>query len=278
MKNKIRISICDENGEYRNLFKLITYKSGGFAFILPRLIDTNLGRLEKTIVTYKNMGTHLDIRRDKAEQYGANDIVKFSYHPDGFVQFSSTTNNRIISGRNSDGTPKGLGVISWPLSDPIGTGPSMTISFWGLDKFIKEPVSKVDKRYVFDIREATIHPKAKFRKNDKIAFAMAMYIIPNSLGGNIIVDKDGKKTAHIAMMQGLPDGTAFMRLRELVRIIDIPSQDYRIGISWFIIPDKFKSEGGYRFLGPTDGKRGLVATYPADYQRKLKMKDLSWNS
>lgn len=277
MSEKINILVLDEIGEYRKLFKLIPYTSGGFALILPRILDTKLGRLEKTIVDYKNMGNHLDIKRDKNEQYSAKDIVKFSYHSDGFVQFSSTTNSQIISGRNSDGTPKGLGVISWPLSDPIGTGPSMTISFWGLDKFEKNTSIKINERYVFDIGEAVIHPKATFKRNDEIAFAMAMYIIPNPIKGNVIIDKKGKKTAHLAMMQELPDGTAFMRLRELIRIIDIPNQDYSIGVSWFIIPNKFESESGYKFFGPTDGKRGLVASYPADYQAELKMKDLSWN-
>lgn len=277
MNEKINILVSDENGDYRKIFKLIPYTSGGFALILPKVIDTKLGRLEKTIVTYKNMGTHLDIKRDRTEQYSAKDIVKFSYHPDGFVQFSSTTNNQITSGRNPDGTPKGLGIISWPLSDPIGTGPSMTISFWGLGKFAKEIATKIDKQYVFDIGEAVIHPKSKFKLKDEIAFAMAMYIIPNSIGGDITVDKDGKKTSHIAMMQRLSDGTAFMRLRELIRIINLPNQDYRIGISWFIIPNKFGSVSGYKFFGPTDGKRGLVASYPADYEEELKMKDLSWN-
>ena len=135
--NKINISVLDKNGDYRKLFKLIPYNSGGFALILPRLLDIQVGRLEKTTVTYKNMGTHLNIKRDKSEQYSTKDVVKFSYHPDGFVQFFSATNNQIISGRNTNGTPKGLGVMSWPLSNPIETGPSITISFWGLEKFIK---------------------------------------------------------------------------------------------------------------------------------------------
>lgn len=275
---KIHISILDETNEHRSLLKIIPYGSGGFALILPSLIGLQVGRLEKTVVTYKRYGTHLDIKRDESEQYSARDIVKFSYHPDGFVQFSSATNNRIVSGRNSDGTAKGLGVVSWPLNNPISTGPSMSITFWGLDKFVEEMPTKVDNSFVFEIKEAVKHPKATFSECDLLAYAMAMYIIPNSLDGNI-VDTKGRKIAHLAMMQGLPDGSAFMRLREEVRIIEIPSQDYRIGISWFSLPKEARSDFGYMFSGPTDGKRGLVASYPAiDYGEKLLMKDdLSFN-
>jgi hypothetical protein len=275
--DKINISVLDETNEYRKLFKVVPYSSGGFALVLPRLVDLQTGRLEKTLVTYKRYGTHLDIKRDESQQYSASDIVKFSYHPDGFVQFSSATNSRITSGRNPDGTPKGLGLLSWPLNNPISTGPSMTITLWGLDKFAKELPTKVDKRFVFETKEAVKHQKAIFVKDDQTAYAMALYIIPNSISGNVI-DKDGKKTANLAMMQALPDGSSFMRLRELVRIIEIPRQSYRIAISWFFIPKKSQSDSGYIFFGPTDGKRGLVASYPAvDYGKKLLMKDLTFN-
>lgn len=275
---KINITVLDETGEYRKLFKIIPYSSGGFAIVLPRFVDSQTGRLEKTLVTYENFGTHIETKRDESEQYSARDIVKFSYHPDGFVQFSSATNNRIVSGRNSDGTAKGLGVVSWPLSNPISTGPSMSITLWGLDKFVKEIPTKVDSRFVFETKETVKHPKAIYSKDDQMSYAMALYIIPNLLSGNII-DKNGKETAYLSMTQGLPDGSAFMRLREEIRIIEIPNQDYRIGISWFYIPKKAQSDFGYMFFGPTDGKRGLVASYPAiDYGEKLLMKDLAFNA
>lgn len=274
---KIYISILDETNKYRSLFKIVPYSSGGFALILPRLIGSQTGRLEKTLVTYENMGTHIETKRDEYEQYSANDIVKFSYHADGFVQFSSTTNNKIVSGINPDGTPKGLGVLSWPLNNPISTGPSMSMTIWGLDKLPEETENKVDKQYLFEVGKASPHPKATYKRNDELAFAMAMYIIPNSIKGDIH-EIDGKKLSHLAMMQQFPDGNSFMRLREQVTIIEIPNQSYRIGISWFFIPKKSESAFGYMFFGPTDGKRGLVASYPAkDYGDKLSMKDIGFN-
>jgi len=273
----MNVTVLDETYTYRKLFKIIPYRSGGFGLILPRLTGSHMGRLEKTLVGYENFGTHLEIMRDESEQYSADDIVKFSYHPDGFVQFSSVTNNKIISGRNSDGIPKGLGVLSWPLDNPISTGPSMTITFWGLSKLIEEKENKVDKQYLFEVGKAVPHPMAVFDKHDELAFAMAMYIIPNSIKGDES-EVEGKKLSNLAMMQQLPDGSSFMRLREQVTIVEMPSQDYRIGISWFFIPKESESEFGYVFFGPTDGKSGLAASYPAvDYGDKLLMKDIRFN-
>ena len=273
----MNITVLDETGTYREFFKIVPFKAGGFCIILPRFIGSHAGRLEKTLVTYENLATHIETRRDETEQYSAKDIVKFSYHADGFVQFSSATNSRIVSGRNPDGTPKGLGVLSWPLNNPISTGPSMSMTIWGLDKLPEEKTEKVDKRYLFEVRRAVPHPKATYKRSDELSFAIAMYIIPNSIKGDVR-EVNGKKLSNIAMMQQLPDGTAFMRLREEVTIIEIPNQEYRIGISWFFIPKKSNSKFGYMFFGPTDGNRGLVATYPAvDYGDKLLMKDIGFN-
>ena len=68
--------------------------------------------------------------------FTVEDRAKLSYHTDGFVQFSSENPGRIISGRDiSSGEPKGLGVISHPLTNPIWTGASASITAWGLDDF-----------------------------------------------------------------------------------------------------------------------------------------------
>jgi hypothetical protein len=274
--NDINISVLDESSNHVALLKIIPYGDGGFGVILPRLVDSQTGRLEKTFVNYQDYGTQIKVNRDEAEQYSAKDIVKFSYHSDGFVQFSSTTNNKIVSGRNPDGTPKGLGLVSWPLNDPISTGPSMTFSFCGLSGFRPVKASNIDDRYTFETKTAIAHPKATFRDGDGNAYGMAVYILLDPVKGEVI-DIDGRKYAHMAMVQNSEDGTSFVRLRELVRIIELPGKDFKIGISWFRLPNRFEVSAGYIFLGPTDGKRGLVASYPAvDHGPKLLMKDLEY--
>lgn len=276
MSADINISVIDNANRAISLFKMLPYKSGGFGVVLPRLNERQIGRLEKTFVDYTNYGTYIKVKRDETQQYSASDIVKFSYHPDGFVQFSSATNDRIVSGRYEDGTPKGLGLISWPLSDPIVTGPSMTVSFHGLEGFAEAKPSRVDSRYAFETNTAPLHPKTKLGDGDRCAYAMAIYVVPNTVKGEVI-EINGRKHAYMSMMQTLPDHSAFMRRRELIRIIEMSNQAFRLGISWFSIPDRFEDGAGYVFLGPTDGKRGLMASCPAvDYSPKLRMKDLSY--
>jgi hypothetical protein len=51
--------------------------------------------------------------------------LKISHHPDGFLQFSG---EGIVSGRDDQGRPKGLGIFSWPLPRPT-SGPSFQIAF-----------------------------------------------------------------------------------------------------------------------------------------------------
>jgi hypothetical protein len=50
--------------------------------------------------------------------------IKFSHHPDGFIQFSG---EGVVSGRNPDGSPKGLGLYSWPLKNPTA-GPACGVT------------------------------------------------------------------------------------------------------------------------------------------------------
>lgn len=58
--------------------------------------------------------------------------LKLSHHPDGFAQFSG---DGIVSGRNEQGQPKGIGIMSFPLSRPPRTGPSFSCTVLGLEGF-----------------------------------------------------------------------------------------------------------------------------------------------
>jgi hypothetical protein len=58
--------------------------------------------------------------------------LKLSHHPDGFAQFSG---EGIISGRDANGRPKGIGIMSFPLTLPPRTGPSFACAILGLEDF-----------------------------------------------------------------------------------------------------------------------------------------------
>lgn len=58
--------------------------------------------------------------------------LKLSHHPDGFAQFSG---EGIVSGRYENGDPKGIGIMSFPLSDPPRTGGSFACAILGLEEY-----------------------------------------------------------------------------------------------------------------------------------------------
>jgi hypothetical protein len=51
--------------------------------------------------------------------------LKISHHLDGFLQFSG---EGIRSGRDANGRPRGIGIMSWPLREPT-SGPSFQLAF-----------------------------------------------------------------------------------------------------------------------------------------------------
>lgn len=51
--------------------------------------------------------------------------LKIAHHVDGFLQFSG---EGFRSGRDHNGRPKGMGIMSWPLNNPT-SGPSFQLSF-----------------------------------------------------------------------------------------------------------------------------------------------------
>jgi hypothetical protein len=53
---------------------------------------------------------------DLAEAKRADKEIKFTHHPDGFIQFSGAN---VVSGKDEDGGIRGVGTMSWPLWDPV---------------------------------------------------------------------------------------------------------------------------------------------------------------
>ncbi len=67
--------------------------------------------------------------------------LKLSHHPDGLIQFSG---QGIVSGLDEQGQIKGMGVRSWPLTQPP-RGPAFIIGMRGVEHFqVAEKASKGD--------------------------------------------------------------------------------------------------------------------------------------
>lgn len=110
----------------------------------------NKGFLFKCPIYYKPMNQLYGIPYDSFLDAGGveDKRVKLSHHKSGFIQFSG---DGILSGREENGDPKGIGVQSWPLDTPA-TGPSFGITFWGLSDFqLATPKDQAKLGIVFDL-------------------------------------------------------------------------------------------------------------------------------
>jgi hypothetical protein len=110
------------------------YKTGGLAALTP-YHPARSGFLAKLAMDYNHIGVMLS-PFSEAMAFSANDRVKLSYHADGFAQFSGEVNGNIISGRDpTTGEPKGLGLMTQPISSPLTSGPTFAVTVWGLNEF-----------------------------------------------------------------------------------------------------------------------------------------------
>jgi hypothetical protein len=121
----------------RKITKIVPYgkKDGGFAVLSPYHSSRQgflcslktRGFVEETTIPW--VDTH---------PFTFDGQVKLSFHGDGFVQFSSVEGATIRSGRDPvTKQPKGVGVKSRPLSNPVTSGPTFGVQVWGLHEFDK---------------------------------------------------------------------------------------------------------------------------------------------
>src|ERR1051326_3354577 len=132
----------------RKLTKIVGYGAQGFAVVTP-YHTARSGFLGKMPVDYNKIGP-MKVPYDDIVGFTAESRVKLSYHPDGFVQFSGEAQGTVISGRDSkSGEPKGIGLMSQPLTSPIRSGPTFGITAWGLQDFAALDAPQSDSVVVF---------------------------------------------------------------------------------------------------------------------------------
>lgn len=126
MRSNKTTLIFQKNERQLKLFKLIFHADGSY-FVTAPYHKENSAFVFKAIVDYRKntQSTPLDEMIDKMELDDEKLALKISHHPDGFLQFSGTN---IRSGREANGTPKGMGIQSWNHDNPPhGPAFSMTI-------------------------------------------------------------------------------------------------------------------------------------------------------
>jgi hypothetical protein len=197
---------------------------------------------------------------EEVEGFTADSRAKLSYHADGFVQFSSEMQGQIISGRDPEtGEPKGLGLMSHPLSSPIWSGPSVIVSAWGLEDF--EPLTSPKGSIVFRSRDCYFRACEPSQANGWLLsiFVFRTGTIPpcQYVDGDLVCD------VAIERISGPLLGV--MRLR----VVRLQSENVLLGLAMNRATLSFPDKSGWTINGPGDYnvvKKGhvLFACYPRD--------------
>lgn len=124
--------LVERAGTLHKLCKLIYGRDGTYMVTCPYHPEKRALLLKSTI--------NYDVNRDFIPFDAALELavlqdderrLKLSHHPDGFLQFSG---DGVVSGRDENGQPKGIGIQSWPLTMPV-SGPSFAFVFRGVEAF-----------------------------------------------------------------------------------------------------------------------------------------------
>jgi len=245
--------ICiKENGlPEKKLTRVLPYtnEDGGFALAVPYHKEKR-GHLAKHRLQYEYREFHSPL--SEWVEYSASDKVKLSIHLTGFVQFSSATNTKIVSGIDpATNQPRGLGLLGPPIP-PNFRGPLCGLVAWGLDDFEDFTSSSGEKVLFTD-------PDLYFRRctpgNHNGVFVEFFLLPVMSWSG--VRRRDG----NLMLDMVFPDFDAAFGVVSL-RILPLPGQPFILGVTTSRIKVGFDSSSGFQLNSPSANGEALMASYP----------------
>jgi hypothetical protein len=241
----------------RKITKIQPYRKGGFAILMPYHRERR-GYLAKHPVDYNSrVGGFF---REDTTEYSAQDRVKLSIHPDGFVQFSGESAGRILSGRDSrTGAPKGLGLISQPFGAPIRTGPTFGITLWGLDDF--EPLKTSERVNSIVFSEEDFYYRDS-TPDDWSAYLIEGFVFPLLFWGAVRKRAGGLTLTLAHPYFEVPGGV------HEFRVIPLPEQSVFLGLLASRLDGGTPlTPSGFILSGPSEFRRAdaLMAMYPSPW-------------
>lgn len=251
-----KYTVIYDMGVSRHKLLKVMLRSDGSYFATCPYHRSDRVLLSKRIINYANperrsgeQPLELAVLEDDAHR------LKLSHHPDGFVQFSG---HGIKSGRNPDGSPKGIGLGSFPLSRPTA-GPAFGLTVINPSAF-REAGPSQSTDVVFAQSEL-------FRaKEDNGLIVESYYIAPE--WRRFVKLRGGLPTILLRHPSG-----AFLELR----VCSPPGNDWRtgfLGIDLWPAPARLgPGDSGFAMSSPTGKLRfndhgelegeALAATFPA---------------
>ena len=172
-----RTVICIKEAD--RIYKVISVsatKDGSLNIFFPYCKEKNAHIIQHTH-KYKG-GTSVIEMSQITKEYLVNETTKLSIHKSGFAQLSG---NNIKSGIDKKtGKPKGIGVFSSPLENPVRSGPTFGFGCWGLNNgFELLDNRKKNTQYIILEKEKGDFTERKFDKNEKLnQYSLEFFIFP----------------------------------------------------------------------------------------------------
>jgi hypothetical protein len=257
---KYTIVINDGSKKYK-ISKIVFYGDSGFALLSPYHVARK-GYLGKFTIDQSKAYKHkFFISVDEIVEFCADDRVKLSIHPDGFVQFSGENPQKIISGRNQEnGEPKGLGLFTNPLVRPITSGPTFGLLVWGINDYVEFTNPKKDEQ-VIEFNAEDIYNR-NCTSTDFNAYLIEGFIFKEKERKNIQV-KDGN---HVIVKLS-PNYREERNKIFSYRVANLAHENYLVVLLVSRVKMEFKGESGFSFNSPQqvkDGKHiGMFCVYPS---------------
>lgn len=114
----------------------VWYGANGSWYVSTPVSPTQRAVLLIMTINYAKAELAVKLREavDSGEATAAKKEIKYSHHPDGFAQFSGAG---LLSGRESDGKAKGIGILTWALEQPT-MGPAFALAVNHAEEFLLE--------------------------------------------------------------------------------------------------------------------------------------------
>jgi hypothetical protein len=248
----------------RKITKVIGLNGDGFSVLAPYHMARSgfLFKLPVDPTAALTSGTWV-VPWNEVVGFTVEDRTKLTYHTDGFAQFSSERPGTIISGRDATtGEPKGLGLFAPPFTNPIWTGPSASVTVWGLEDF--EMAVETDKPLLFDANDFYYRGIAP---DEATSWGISIYVFPVDVTPPVRFDRG--EAVLDAAIEGINGAVG-----SVVRMKVIHLREERVLLGMFVnaFKGRFPTTSGWLFGGPGDwtaNRRGhvLKGVFPRELVR-----------
>jgi hypothetical protein len=186
-----RKKIClEENGIIYHITSIYLLPDGSFKIDLPHCPYTE-GTIIKFRYKHDTPGLSTTKNKDLIQNFTSNSRPQLSIHASGFTQFSGPG---IISGVDENKLAKGVGIYSNRLVNPIQSGPTSIILFWGLENY--KTIKHVTSEDIL-ITQKDLHTRLTPREDKQIdemdvnTYGFDFFVFPDSY--EKYVSKEGNK-------------------------------------------------------------------------------------